>query len=93
MKKPDPLHDLKEPMHCPVCEFVIACIGDVQNPQPVKKGNIVICAGCGNVLEVGDSNLIKMTKETAATLDNQTKALIQTLVARQLQENMKNERN
>lgn len=89
MKKPDPIHDLKEPMHCPACDFVIVCVGDVQNPQPIKKGNIIVCSGCGNVLEVGDSDLKKLSPETIESLDPQSKALIHMLVTKQLADNMK----
>lgn len=63
-------------MHCPSCEGVIEHLMDIQNTQPVRKGNIVICGLCATVCKIGDSDLVKATKEDIAALDAQSRSMI-----------------
>lgn len=72
------IRELKEgdELFCLTCESKITQIADLQNKQPVKKGNIIICGECAAIHKVGDSSLVKFTKEDFAGLDNQSKSLI-----------------
>jgi hypothetical protein len=63
-------------LHCPKCEGEIAYVQDIQNPQPITKGNIIVCGHCGIICKVGDSNLVQMTKEELDSLDKQSKAML-----------------
>lgn len=74
--KPDPLKQLDETFHCPKCDGEIEYVQDLQNPQPVKKGNIVVCGHCGSISQIGDSNLVLMTKAQLDALDKQSKAML-----------------
>lgn len=84
-----PTHELKKPFVCPQCEATIEAISDVQNAQPVKKGNIVICWNCAALLKVGDSNLVRFTKPEFAKLDEQSKNRIAITVTSILKRNQK----
>jgi len=74
--RPDALHELDSVMRCPVCEGVVEVVQDIQNPQPIQRGNIIICGHCGTICKVGDSNLVKMKKEELDALDEQSKGII-----------------
>ena len=63
-----------------MCENPIEMVSDFQNPQPVKKGNIIVCGHCGSILRVGDGGLVKVTKEEFKALDKQSKYIVGTLV-------------
>lgn len=73
--------EIKEPLHCLSCGSEITMISDIQNPQPIKKNNIVICAECAAIHKVGDSDLVKFSKEDFGKLDAQSKHIIGTTVA------------
>lgn len=77
---PKGFKELAEKLTCPVCEQSLDYLQDVQNPQPLTKGNLVVCGLCGAVLEIGDSALIKAPKETLMALDEKSKALLKMLV-------------
>lgn len=77
---PKGFKQLAEKLTCPVCEESLDYLQDVQNPQPLSKGNLIVCGLCGAVLEVGDSALIKAPKETLVALDEKSKALLKMLV-------------
>ena len=68
-------------LHCLTCGEAITQLADLQNKQPVKKGNIVICGECAALHKVGDSDLVKFTKEDFAGLDQQSRSLISMTVA------------
>lgn len=76
-------------LNCPACEVGIQFIRDVQNPQPVKKGNIVICSNCATVCKVGDSNLVRCAQEEIAAMDEQSRKTIAVLVLGVLQKKAK----
>lgn len=62
---------------CPACEVKIEYQSTIQNPgHPPKKGDIVICFGCGSILKVGDGGLVKMMKLELNKLDKQSKSII-----------------
>lgn len=67
---------LSEPLTCPQCEQEITSLKDIQNAQPVKKGNLIVCSNCGTICKVGDSNLVKITKKEMAALDPQSRHLV-----------------
>lgn len=73
--------ELKDSLRCIVCETEITVLADIQNSQPVKKNNIVICGECATIHKVGDSGLVKFTKEDFKGLDPQSRATIGTTVA------------
>lgn len=77
---PKGFKELAEKLTCPVCEEAMEYLQDVQNAQPLAKGNLIVCGLCGAVLEVGDSSLIKAPKETLMALDEKSKALLKMLV-------------
>ena len=66
---------LPDKLNCPVCEGEIDYVSDFQNPQPVKKGNVIVCGHCASILKVGDSNLVKMTKQEFNALDDRSRHL------------------
>lgn len=76
-------------MVCPACNGPIEFIKDIQNPQPVRKGNIVVCGHCATILKIGDSNLIRCSQEEVKGLDSQSRALIAQLVMGVLQKKAK----
>lgn len=84
-----PIRELDKPFVCLQCESEIELIADVQNPQPVKKGNIVICWNCAALHKIGDSALVKFTKPEFAKLDDQSKNLIAMTVTSILKRNSK----
>jgi len=71
----------KDALHCLTCGSPITMLADLQNAQPVKKNNIVICGECAAIHKVGDSDLIKFKKEDFAGLDEQSKNLIAMMVS------------
>lgn len=66
---------------CLVCETEMTHVADLQNPQPLKKGNILICGECATIHKIGDSGLVKFTKEDFKGLDPKSRATIGTTVA------------
>jgi hypothetical protein len=80
-------HELKDPMTCLQCESEIEVIADVQNTQPVKKNNIVICWNCAALHKVGDGGLVRFKKSEFAKLDEQSKNLIAMTVTSILKKN------
>jgi hypothetical protein len=84
-----PTHELKKPFICLQCEAEIEAISDVQNAQPVKKGNIVICWNCAALHKVGDSGLVKFTKPEFAKLDTASKNRIAMTVTAILKRNQR----
>lgn len=76
-------------LNCPACETAIHFIMDVQNPQPMKKGNIVICSNCATVCKVGDSNLARCAQEELVAMDEQSRKTIGILVLSVLQKKAK----
>lgn len=84
-----PTRELDKPFVCLQCESEIEMVADLQNPQPVKKGNIVICWNCAALHKVGDSGLVKFTKPEFAKLDSQSKNLIAMTVTSILKKNQK----
>lgn len=87
-----PLRELKKPFICLQCESEIEMIADVQNPQPVKKGNIVICWNCAALHKVGDGGLVKFKKPEFAKLDAQSKNIIAMTVTSILKKNRRDQR-
>lgn len=87
-----PTHELDKPFICLQCEAEIEAISDLQNPQPVKKGNIVICWNCGALHKVGDGGLIKFSKFDFAQLDEQSKNKIAMTVTAILKRNQREQR-
>lgn len=69
-------HELKEPLICLSCEAEIESVADIQNHQPLRRGGIVICGHCASLHKVGDSALVKFTKQDFSKLDTQSKNLI-----------------
>lgn len=86
-----PTKTLSEPFTCLQCESSIENISDIQNPQPVRKGNIVICWNCAALHKVGDSGLVKFTKPEFSKLDEQSKNRIAVIVTSILKKNAKEE--
>jgi hypothetical protein len=84
-----PTHELKNPFVCTQCEAEIEAISDLQNPQPIKKGNIVICWNCAALHKVGDSNLVPFTKPEFAKLDTASKNRIAMTVTAILKRNQR----
>jgi transcription elongation factor Elf1 len=77
----DAIKQLDGSFHCPKCSGEIEYIQDIQNPQPIKKGNIVVCGHCGVISQVGDSNLVQMTKAELDALDKQSKSMLALMTA------------
>lgn len=63
-------------LHCLTCGSVITQLADLQNKQPVKKGNIVICGECAAIHKVGDNDLVKFSKEDFNGMDEQSRSII-----------------
>lgn len=82
------IKDLEEPLRCLQCEAEITQLADFQNTQPVKKGNIVICGECAAIHKVGDSGLVKFTKEDFGKLDKQSQSQVGMLVTSILKRNV-----
>jgi hypothetical protein len=82
-----PTHELQKPFTCLQCESSIEMVADVQNPQPVKKNNIVICWNCAALHKVGDGGLVRFKKQEFAKLDAQSKNLIAMTVTSILKRN------
>jgi transcription elongation factor Elf1 len=73
---------LPETFTCPACGADISHKTDFQNKgRPFKKGDIILCSKCGSVLKVGDSKLLKMSKEELDKLDKRSKSMIAVLAA------------
>lgn len=68
--------ELASPLHCLSCDSQITMVTDLQNSQPLKKNSIVICGECAAIHKVGDSDLVKFTKEDFNGLDAQSKNII-----------------
>lgn len=68
--------EIKEPLHCLSCDSEITMVSDLQNGRPVHKGQIIICGECAAIHKVGDSDLVKFTKEDFNGLDAQSKNII-----------------
>lgn len=68
--------EIKSPLHCLSCDSEITMVSDLQNTQPIHKGQIIICAECAAIHKVGDSDLIKFKKEDFEGLDVQSKNII-----------------
>ena len=67
----DPITDLKELLECPICELEIPRLTFFQNgSRPIRKGDLLVCSGCANILELGDFNLIKASRERLKKLDS-----------------------
>lgn len=71
----DPV-EIKEPLHCLSCDAEITMVSDLQNSRPFHRGQIVICGECAAIHKVGDSDLVKFTKEDFNGLDAQSKNII-----------------
>lgn len=91
---PETVKELKpgDELRCPKCGSEINVVADIQNSQPVKKGNIVVCGHCASICIVGDFNLLLMTKEEVKALDQQSKFMLGIAAASVLGKNL-NERN
>lgn len=63
---------------CPACEKPITNTSPVQNREHAqfKKGNIIVCAHCATILQVGDSGLNRMAAEDIEKLDEMSKKVI-----------------
>jgi hypothetical protein len=80
--KDDAIHVTPEPFRCPACEAALTAVTDVQNAQPLQKGNILICSFCGTVGKIGDgTGLVRVTKEEIAEMDQQSRSMIMMTVA------------
>jgi hypothetical protein len=88
MSEDDKVKFVKEPLHCPACSLEITYVQDVQNPQPLQKGMILVCGECGVPCELGDSDLRKLTKEDIAALDPQSRSTLFMLSASVMQKRM-----
>ena len=76
--KTETVKELKpgDELRCPKCGGEINVVADIQNSQPVTKGNIVVCGHCAAVCKVGDINLLVMTKQEVQALDKQSKFML-----------------
>lgn len=75
----DGIKQLDEVLNCPSCQLEITFLKDLVNTQPVQRGNLVVCSGCGTICKVGDSNLVKLKREEFVALDSQSKATLSTI--------------
>jgi hypothetical protein len=68
-------------MACPVCHQIILSQTPVQNEKRAgfKRGNIVVCSRCANVLKVGDDAFIRMNPEQIGKLDQVSRDVIKTI--------------
>jgi hypothetical protein len=75
--------DLKEPLVCPVCELEIPHVSQFQNARqdsPIRKGDVMVCSGCGNVLQLGDSSLRRMTNAEIKAMDKTSQSVLAFLI-------------
>jgi len=83
---PSPFHvDPKSPLICPCCgQTIIQCAGVTPGHSgTVGKGQLFVCASCGQCSIVGDSNLENLSKDKFDTLPSHVQkalsAVVQTL--------------
>jgi hypothetical protein len=75
--------DLKESLVCPVCELEIPHVSQFQNARqdaPVRKGDVMVCSGCGNVLQLGDSSLRRMSGAEIKQMDKTSQSVLAFLI-------------
>jgi len=81
------MKELPKDLVCPQCETILNYGVDLQNSKKqTKKGDIFLCSNCGAASRVGDSNLVRMTRDDIGKLDTLTQAnLVRAATAIQMQ--------